>query len=138
MSNKNLIILSGSPRGGPHAWNSLFKYVMKPLNADLAICTTTNFIIDNRLLSKAKFKWYLQNYNNFEDYYEENYDGAWKDYFEKGKGFGLYESGMIHFALKISFIESILKKFLNTTILFLHVLIKCMSIILNLIQQINY
>ena len=38
-----LVILAGSPRGGEDTWNSLFKYVIKHLEADLAICTTIIF-----------------------------------------------------------------------------------------------
>jgi hypothetical protein len=39
MVNKNyLVVLAGSPRGGEKTWESLYKYVLNPLNADLAIC----------------------------------------------------------------------------------------------------
>ena len=41
-----------------------------------------------------------ENPQNFEDYYSQYYKGNWKDYLLKGKGLGLYESGLIHFALK--------------------------------------
>ena len=34
-------------------------------------------------------------------YYEEKFTGNWKKYFELGKDTGLYNSGSIHFALKI-------------------------------------
>ncbi len=100
MSNKILTILSGSPRGGVQTWDSLFKNVLNHLNSDLAICTTDNFILNDMLIKRAKYKWILNNYDNFELYYEENYSGNWKNYFELGKGYGLYESGLIHFALK--------------------------------------
>ena len=42
----------------------------------------------------------MENPVNFENYYSKNYTGNWKEYLNKGKGLGLYESGMIHFALK--------------------------------------
>ena len=48
----------------------------------------------------ANHHWILEDYDDFEDYYKENHVGNWKNYFELGKGYGLYESGLIHFALK--------------------------------------
>ena len=33
-----LVVLGGSPRGGEETWNSLYKYVINYLDADLAIC----------------------------------------------------------------------------------------------------
>ena len=55
-----LVVLAGSPRGGEDTWNSLFKYVIEHLEADLAICTTDNFLLDNRLFNEAKFKWIME------------------------------------------------------------------------------
>ena len=52
LNKKYLVVLAGSPRGGEKTWNSLFKYVVSPLNADLAICTTDNFISKNILFQK--------------------------------------------------------------------------------------
>ena len=52
------------------------------------------------LYRNKEFKWILENYDNFELYYKKYYSGSWKEYFERGKGYGLYESGLIHFALK--------------------------------------
>ena len=109
MNKKYLVILSGSPRGGERTWLSLFKYVVEPLNADLAICTTDNFLDKNILFERADYKWLMDNPTNFENYYEKYYKGTWKDYLNKGKGLGLYESGMIHFALK----DYIKRKYLN-------------------------
>ena len=100
MSKKYLVVLSGSPRGGKKTWLSILKYVVDPLNADLAICTTDNFVDSNILFERADYKWIMNNPNNFEDYYAKYYKGTWKEYLNKGKGLGLYESGMIHFALK--------------------------------------
>ena len=54
-SKKYLVVLAGSPRGGEKTWNSLFKYVVDHLNADLAVCTTNNFVNKNKLFQKAKF-----------------------------------------------------------------------------------
>ncbi len=100
MNNKILTILSGSPRGGEKTWESLYKNVLEHLNSDLALCTTENYVLSKSLFERANYIWTLENYDNFELYYEKNYEGNWKEYFEYGKGYGLYESGLIHFALK--------------------------------------
>lgn len=106
---KYLVILAGSPRGGPKTWNSLFKYVIEPLNADLAVLTTDDFLSDNILFQNSKYKWIVKNPKNFENYYEENYSGRWKDYFLKGKNTGLLESGIIHFTFK----DIVLKRYMD-------------------------
>ena len=55
MDKKYLVILSGSPRGGEKTWDSLFKYVIDYLGADLAICTTEDYVEENTLFTRAKF-----------------------------------------------------------------------------------
>ena len=97
---KYLVVLAGSPRGGQSTWKSLLKFVVNPLNADLAICTTDNYVENNFLFDKADYKWILKNPKNFEDYYSQYFKGSWKEYLLKGQGLGLFESGLIHFALK--------------------------------------
>lgn len=97
---KYLVILAGSPRGGLKTWKSLFKYVVNHLNADLAICTTDNYIGKNILFENANYKWIMENPDNFEQYYYDNFEGNWKEYLLKGKELGLYESGLIHFVFK--------------------------------------
>ena len=37
MSTKTLIILLGSARGGEETWKSMYKYLLEPLSADLAL-----------------------------------------------------------------------------------------------------
>ena len=61
------------------------------------------------LFTIAKFRWILKNYENFFDYYEENFEGNWREFFDKGKGTGLFESGSIHFVFK----DYILKNYLD-------------------------
>ena len=96
----NLVILAGSPRGGEKTWTSLKKYVLDPLNADLAICTTDRFSKSNSLFKLAKYKWIFKEYDNFFNYYEENFSHNWKEYFNLGIDTGLYSSGSIHFVFK--------------------------------------
>ena len=108
--NKYLIILAGSPRGGEKTYSSLYKYVKNHLNADLAVCSTKD-MFDERisLFQSPDYLWLLKDYDNFFDYFNENFDGSWKEYFELGKGTGLYESGSIHFIFK----DFIFKNYLN-------------------------
>ena len=108
--NKYLIILAGSPRGGEKTYSSLYKYVKNHLNADLALCTTEDMYDESiSLFQSPDYLWLLKDYDNFFDYFNENFDGSWKEYFELGKGTGLYESGSIHFIFK----DFILKNYLN-------------------------
>ena len=111
-SKKYLVVLAGSPRGGEKTWNSLFKYVIDHLNADLAVCTTNNFVNKNKLFQKAKFHWIMENPDSFEDYYSKYFTGSWREYLMKCKGLGLFESGLIHFALK-DFVYKNYKKILE-------------------------
>ena len=108
--NKYLIILAGSPRGGEKTYSSLYKYVKNHLNADLALCTTEDMYDESiSLFQSPDYLWLLKDYDNFFNYFNENFDGSWKEYFELGKGTGLYESGSIHFIFK----DFILKNYLN-------------------------
>ncbi len=104
-----LVILAGSPRGGVSTWTSLDKYVVKYLNADLAVCTGDKLVVDNSLFKNADFKWIFPEYDDYFDYYRENFNGTWKEYFNSGKESGLYNSGSIHFAFK----DRVLKNYLD-------------------------
>ncbi|MAR64468.1 MAG: hypothetical protein CMB83_00855 [Flammeovirgaceae bacterium] len=95
-----LVILAGSPRGGEKTWHSLYRYVLEPLNADLALCTSDKWNQDISLFKKAKYKWVFKEFENYLDYYNENFDGSWEKYFLTGKDTGLYSSGLIHFVFK--------------------------------------
>ena len=106
---KILIILAGSPRGGTTTWQSMIDNLKTPLKADLAICTTDEYKKDNILFSSAEYIWLSKEYENWFDYYKLNFEINWKNYFEKGKDTGLYNSGVIHFAFK----DIILKKYLD-------------------------
>tara|TARA_B100001250_G_scaffold13960_1_gene12219 strand:+ start:37311 stop:38189 length:879 start_codon:yes stop_codon:yes gene_type:complete len=97
---KYLVVLAGSPRGGLKTWNSLIDYVLKPLDADLAICTGDRFYEKNLLSENAKYEWIFKEPENWFDYYEQNFQNNWKNFFEQGHSTGLYNSGSIHFAIK--------------------------------------
>jgi len=96
---KYLVILAGSPRGGEKTWDSLDKYVLKHLNADLAICSDIDFT-SSKLTNLAKYIWKIEKYGDFKEYYKKNFKGNWEEYFKLGLNTGLYNSGLIHFAFK--------------------------------------
>ena len=98
--NNYLIILSGLPRGGNQTWNSIIRNVVKPLDADLAICTGKQIDKSSVLYKNAKYKWLFDEYDDWFNYYEENFDGYWKEVFDIGYNTGLYNSGSVHFAIK--------------------------------------
>ena len=79
--SKKIVILAGSPRGGEETWDTLFKYV-EPLNADLAICCGVDINQNSSIFQKAKYKWLFDEYLNWYNYYESNFAGSWREYFE--------------------------------------------------------
>ena len=82
--NKYLVILAGSPRGGERTYSSLYKRVCEYLSADLAICTSIDKVDEEiSLFKKADYKWILDIQDDFFKYYEKNFHGNWKEYFEK-------------------------------------------------------
>lgn len=111
-NKKYLVVLAGSPRGGEKTWKSLTKKVIEPLNADLAICTDI-WDEKNLLSDAAKYKWIVGPFKNYESYYEENFKGSWKTYFNTGLETGLYSSGLIHFLFKDIIKNNFLNDILN-------------------------
>ena len=95
-----LVILAGSPRGGNRTWESLDKYVLKPLNADLAICLSDKWILNSSILENAKFRWVFDDYSENLKYYEENFLNTWREYLMTGQDTGLLSSGGVHFVFK--------------------------------------
>lgn len=97
-SNINtLIILNGNPRGGEKTWHSMYENLLKPYNADLALCFGYREDKNLSLYSKAKYIWEIPEYENWENYYIEHLgdDQPWKKSFSIGNhtGFsGLYNT----------------------------------------------
>jgi hypothetical protein len=104
-----LVILAGSPRGGEDTWNSLYKYVVDYLDADLALCCSDLWSQDISLFKKAKYKWIFPEFENYFDYYSANFKGTWRSYFNTGIDTGLLSSGSVHFVFK----DIILKNYLD-------------------------
>jgi hypothetical protein len=98
--DKYLVLLSGCPRGGERTWASMYKYVLEPLNADLALLCSDKWNLNISLYEKAKYRWVYPEYNNYQEYYQINFDHRWKEYFYLGEKTGLLTSGLIHFAIK--------------------------------------
>lgn len=109
MNKKHLIILAGSPRGGEKTWNSMYKYCLDYLDADLAICCGDDINKSISLYKRAKYKWLFSELDNWIKYYTSNSYYNAIDYLEKGKNTGLYNSGVVHFAIK----DIILKRYLH-------------------------
>ena len=100
MKRKYLIVLAGSPRGGEKTWESMYKYLLNNLDADLAICCGKDINDQSSLYKNAKYKWLFEEYDNWLDYYKNNSQLIALDYFNKGIETGLYNSGSVHFAIK--------------------------------------
>jgi len=110
MKKKYIVILAGSPRGGDETWNSLYRNVLDPLQADLALATSRDYVNQNiSLFQKADFQWIFEDYKNYLGYYSNNYSEKAINYLNLGKGTGLLESGSIHFIFK----DFILKNYIE-------------------------
>lgn len=107
--DKYLTILAGNPRGGEQTWQTLYDKVLTPLHSDLAILTGEKWLDSQSFLKESKYKWILDEPDNWFHYYENNFTGNWKEYFNLGKNTGLYNSGSIHFAIK----DIVLKNYLS-------------------------
>ena len=92
--------MSGNPRGGEVTWKSMYKHILYPTDSELAVFTGSKWLDNQSFLKEAKYKWIIDEPDNWFEYYEKNFSGNWKKYFDQGKNTGLYNSGSIHFALK--------------------------------------
>ena len=72
MKKKYLIVLAGSPRGGEKTWQSMYKYLLNNLDADLAICCGDDIDRQSSLYKNSKYKWLFKEYENWLEYYRNN------------------------------------------------------------------
>lgn len=80
---KTLVILIGNPRGSEPVWESMYENLLKPYNADLALCFEYQEDKSPSLYSKAKYIWEVPKYSDWEQYYvENNIPGSWKTIFD--------------------------------------------------------
>ena len=71
--SKTLVILIGNARGGELAWNSMYKNLLFPYNADLALC----FGKSNKRCSlhqKCKYFWEVPEYSDWSLYIKQKYN----------------------------------------------------------------
>ena len=107
MNTKTLIILLGSARGGEETWKSMYKYLLEPLSADLALLFGKTSDKKASLYKKAKFIWEIEEYSDWWDYYTKYFSNRIYDIYKHneieglGGGIGKFRgSGAIIFALR--------------------------------------
>ena len=107
MDTKTLIVLLGSARGGEETWKSMYKYLLEPLSADLALLFGKTSDKKASLYKKAKFIWEIEEYSDWWDYYTKYFSNRIYDIYKHneieglGGGIGKFRgSGAIIFALR--------------------------------------
>jgi hypothetical protein len=106
---KTLIILTGNARGGENTWETMYENLMKPYNADLAICFGDNENTDISLFKKSKYVWKIREYGDWFDYFRENCNGFWESNLWYGIDGTAWNSGLPGFVIK----DYILKNYKN-------------------------
>tara|TARA_B100000925_G_scaffold291715_1_gene280946 strand:- start:7475 stop:8320 length:846 start_codon:yes stop_codon:yes gene_type:complete len=104
-----LVILAGLPRGGEKTWQSLKSKVIDYLDADLAICTEKNIDKSLMIYKFADYLWLFDERKDWSTYYLEHYSHKAINILKKGEGAGLWESGVVHLAIK----DIILKNYVD-------------------------
>lgn len=89
MSEKTLVILLGNARGGEETWQTMYRHLLTPFNADLALLFGAMEDKTASLYSKAKYVWELPEYANWREYYEKNCKGNWEEFFVKNQQTGM-------------------------------------------------
>lgn len=107
MNTKTLIVLLGSARGGEETWKSMYKYLLEPLSADLALLFGKTSDKKASLYKKAKFIWEIEEYSDWWDYYRKYFSNRIYNIYKHneieglGGGIGKFKgSGAIIFALR--------------------------------------
>jgi hypothetical protein len=85
---KTLVILMGNPRGGEETWETIYKHLLSPYNADLALCFGETNDKTPSLYKRAKYIWELPEYDNWRDYYSNSFEGNWDYIFKLNKHSG--------------------------------------------------
>jgi hypothetical protein len=78
---KTLVCVIGETRAQDLTWNNFNKYLLKSLNADLALCVAEKNIKNNKMYNKAKYIW---KYKDSKDY-TNHFDHAQKTLLKKRK-----------------------------------------------------
>lgn len=85
-SNKTLIILIGNARGGEETWSTMYKNLLEPYQADLALCFGEEKEKKSSLYQRATYLWEIPEYANWREFYESNFPANW-DGFMKNQRF---------------------------------------------------
>lgn len=85
MIEKTLVILIGNARGGEETWQSMYKNLLKPFDADLALCFGESKEKLASLYKKAKFIWEIPEYGNWRDFYVTNFNPNWDIFLNRHK-----------------------------------------------------
>lgn len=79
---KTIVVLLGNARGGEQTWSSMYKFLLEPMSADLALLFGDNEDKEISLYKRAKYKWILNEYSNWREYYEKYVNGNWYETFK--------------------------------------------------------
>lgn len=82
---KTLVILIGNARGGEETWETMYENLLKPFDADLALCFGESKNKSASLYRKAKYLWEIPEYQNWRDYYYKNFDTKWDSFMNQHK-----------------------------------------------------
>ena len=69
-NKKTLVCVLGQTRAQDITWNNFNKYVLKHLNADLALCISEKKSPNNNMHKKAKFIWSYKDSKDYTNHYE--------------------------------------------------------------------
>ena len=86
---KTIVVLIGNARGGEQTWKTLYDNLIDVYSADLLLCFGKTNNTNNSLYKKAKYVFELEEYNNWNNYYQQFFTNKWKDSFLHGKNHGL-------------------------------------------------
>jgi hypothetical protein len=70
-SASTLVVLLGNARGGEETWQSMFRHVLEPLQADLALAFGHLASLNNSLAGRAKHVWITQEPDDWGDVIDE-------------------------------------------------------------------
>ena len=68
---KTLVCVIGETRAQDLTWNNFNKYLLKSLNADLALCVAEKNIKNNKINNKAKYIWKYKDSKDYTNYFDQ-------------------------------------------------------------------
>ena len=89
MKKKTLVILVGSARGGEETWATIYKHLIDPYSADLALLFGQNSDKSSSLYKKAKFIWEIEEYSDWWNYFKRYFSNRLYKIYENNESEGL-------------------------------------------------